>query len=208
MYKLCKTEQSAKRQKEIEHALLSLMNEIPYSQISITELCEKIDIPRKAFYRYFDSKEDALQGLLEHTITDYYTANTPNIGAPRSLERELCQFFVFWREKQEFLDALEANNLTGLLIDACVNFPVHNLIKLERFFPNDPQTLRHAIFRFAVVGLIFHMLEWYRSGYAHTVEDMARFSIRMLCSPIFPSLSQLGFNEDEIKKILNNENNC
>ena len=46
MYKLCKTERSAKRQREIEHALLDLMTERHYETISVTELCEKMVMPR------------------------------------------------------------------------------------------------------------------------------------------------------------------
>ncbi len=202
MYKLCKTEQSSKRQKEIESALLSLMNKKAYSEISITELCESIPIPRKAFYRYFDSKDDALKGLIEHTLSEYYTRSAPSPGAQRSLERELSQFFCFWREQRDFLDAMESNNLIGLLIDVCVHYPVETVIKLDRFLPDDPESRRHSIFRFATVGLLFHMLEWYRSGYSFTVEEMARSSIRMLCQPIFPSLSKLGFNEEEIAGLM------
>lgn len=198
MYKLCKTEQSSKRQKDIESALLSLMNQKAYSDISITELCESIPIPRKAFYRYFDSKEDALKGLIEHTLTEYYTCSTPPSGVQRSLERELCQFFIFWRDRRTFLDAMEKNNLTGLLIDVCIHYPIDTMIRLERFLPNDPESSRRSIFRFATVGLIFHMLEWYRAGYTFSVEEMAKSSIRMLCRPIFPSLPQLGFDEAEI----------
>ena len=71
MYKLCKTEQSAKRQREIEMALLNLMSKKSYSEISITELCKNLGMPRKTFYRYFESKEDTLYALIEHTMNEY-----------------------------------------------------------------------------------------------------------------------------------------
>ena len=197
MYKLCKTEQSSRRQKEIEAALLSLMGKEAYSQISITELCESIPIPRKAFYRYFDDKDGALRGLIEHTLSDFYIYNTPT-GGKRSLERELSNFFLFWRERRPFLDAMEKNGLTGLLVDICVQYPIETVIKLERFLPDDPESRRRAVFRFASVGLLFHMLDWYRSGFVESAEEMARSTIRMLCQPIFPALARIGFNEEEL----------
>ena len=199
MYKLCKTEQSSKRQRELERSLLSLMNQKPYAEISITELCENIPIPRKAFYRYFDSKDDALKGMIEHTLTEYYTYSTPTTGAKRSLMRELSQFFDFWRSKHDFLDAIEKNQLTGLLIDLCVQYPIDAMIKIERFLPNDPESTRRSIFRFATIGLLFHMLEWYRTGFMQPIDEMARSTMRLLCHPLFSSLSDIGFDEEEWK---------
>ena len=199
MYKLCKTEQSSKRQKEIEGALLCLMKKVPYAQISITELCESIPIPRKAFYRYFDGKDGALRGLIEHTLADFYTYNAPT-GGKRSLERELRNFFLFWQERRDLLDAIERNDLMGLLLDVSVNYPIETMIKLERFLPDDPESRRRAVFRFASVGLLFHMLDWYRSGFLESPDDMARSTIRMLCQPIFPSLARLGFDEEELTR--------
>ena len=69
MYKLCKTEETVKRQREIELGLFSMLKTVRFDNLSITELCEKIQIPRKAFYRYFDSKEDALCALILYFLS-------------------------------------------------------------------------------------------------------------------------------------------
>ena len=71
MYKLCKTEQSATRQRAIENRLFDLLKQKSYEDITVTELCLEMSMPRKAFYRYFDSKEDTLCGLIDHTMSDY-----------------------------------------------------------------------------------------------------------------------------------------
>ena len=51
MYKLCKTEQSAQRQRELEYGLLDAMLVKNYEDISISDLCDHLQIPRKSFYR-------------------------------------------------------------------------------------------------------------------------------------------------------------
>ena len=71
MYKLCKTEQSAKRQRDIENCLLELLSTRRYEDVTITEICEKMNMPRKSFYRYFDGKEGVMQSLIQHTMMDY-----------------------------------------------------------------------------------------------------------------------------------------
>ena len=51
MYKLCKTEQSAGRQRELEQGLLHLMLKNRYEDISVSDLCNFMKIPRNSFYR-------------------------------------------------------------------------------------------------------------------------------------------------------------
>ena len=61
MYKLCKTEESAKRQREMELTLFECMKTTRYEDITVNNICECGGFPRKAFYRYFDNKESALR---------------------------------------------------------------------------------------------------------------------------------------------------
>ena len=71
MYKLCKTEQSAARQRQLEQGLLQVMSTSRYEDINVSGLCQKMGIPRKSFYRYFSSKDGALHALIDHTLMEY-----------------------------------------------------------------------------------------------------------------------------------------
>ena len=71
MYKLCKTEQSAARQRELEEGLLNIMLSRHYDEISVSELCDQLNVPRKSFYRYFSGKDGALHALIDHTLLEY-----------------------------------------------------------------------------------------------------------------------------------------
>ena len=53
MYKLCKTEQSAKRRREIEHRLLALMKQKHFDDISITELCDLLSCSKSTLIKLF-----------------------------------------------------------------------------------------------------------------------------------------------------------
>ena len=72
MYKYCKTEQSVQRQREMEKGLLDMMKYKQFEEISVSDLCDRLNIPRKSFYRYFSSKEGALHALLAHTLLEFY----------------------------------------------------------------------------------------------------------------------------------------
>ena len=190
MYKLCKTEQSTKRQREIENCLFEIMKEKRYEEITITELCEKMDMPRKAFYRYFDGKDDTLATLIDHSMSEYagFTVDR-SCETRRSLTSELEEYFRFWYQKRDLLSVLDASGLMGILIDRTINYPVGDRILIAKFLPNDDEVTRDRVFKFAFSGLIYTMINWYRSGFAVSTREMAISACRMLREPLFPTLS-------------------
>ena len=131
MYKLCKTEGSTQRQKEIEQILLGLMREKSYDEISVTEICERANMPRKSFYRYFDGKEGAMQSLLYHTMSEFNNVRLDSgIG---KISEEFEELFNFWKNKKEFLDAFEKSGLLGLLIESAVSFSMSEFGDVEKY---------------------------------------------------------------------------
>ena len=100
MYKLCKTEQSSARQRELEQGLLRQMYHRRYEDISISDLCDHLNIPRKTFYRYFSGKDGALFSLLDHTIMEFYETGTIEGLKGTTPLGDLERFFAFWYEKR------------------------------------------------------------------------------------------------------------
>lgn len=196
LYKICKTEVSARRQREIEGCLLELMSAKRYEDITITELSDRMNMPRKAFYRYFDSKEDALCALIDHTMSEYSGFTVDRSGDPhRSLRRELEEYFKFWISKKHLLTALDRSGLVGTLIERNISYPVSDVIMLEKFLPKEDREMSEYIFKFAFSGLVYTMINWYREGFKTSTSDMARIACRMLREPLFPNLLQFGIGE-------------
>ena len=193
MYKLCKTEQSAKRQREIEMALLNLMSKKSYIEISITELCKNLGMPRKTFYRYFESKEDTLYALIEHTMNEYqYFFTDSGKDGKRTLSGEIGNYYKFWICHKPLLDALYKNNMLEKIMEVSINFPVNDMVNIKKFLPDDTDWAREKIFRFAICGLCFQMIDWYRDGFKVSIEDMSKLSCRMLSRALFPNLDRHG----------------
>lgn len=195
MYKLCKTEQSVKRQRVIENCLFDILRSKNYEDISVTEICERMNMPRKAFYRYFDSKDDALCALIDHSMSEYsgFSVDRSN-ETRRSLTSEIEEYFIFWYEKRDLLAALDRSGLIGFLIERTVNYPIGDRIVISRFLPNDDERVRERIFKFAFSGLVYIMICWYREGFTSSTREMAESACRMLREPLFPSLKELGID--------------
>lgn len=187
MYKMCKTEQSARRQRELELGLLEAMKTQRYEDISISELCGTLGIPRKTFYRYFDSKDGALYGMIDHTLLDYEGFNFGYLNSgKRTLQRELEQFFLFWLEKKDLLDVLHSSGLSGILIERAINFALTDTVMPRRFLPEDTEEMQKHITMFGVCGLLSMVLSWHVEGFTESTTQMARIAARLIGAPLFP----------------------
>ena len=184
MYKLCKTEQSARRQKELEQGLLKIMLQCRYEDISVSELCDHLNVPRKSFYRYFSSKDGALYALLDHTMMEFFDAEGSSADLiPGTQMGDLDRYFTFWRQHSNLITALHRNGLAGILVDRAMK-----LAQRERLMPNYiqqmPQETQSLALSFAVCGLISMVLQWYTQGFKTSPEEMTRIAVSMLTKPL------------------------
>ena len=186
MYKLCKTEQSAVRQRELEKGLLKMMQTVRYEDISVSDLCEQLQIPRKSFYRYFSSKDGALYALLDHTLMEFagFSAEYERRGAP-SVHVVLESFFQFWVAHRELLDALARSGITGLFIDRAIAYSLTEDILPRQYLPNDSPEMQRHIIMFGVCGLMSMVMTWYRDGFSPPASEMAVVALRILNQPLF-----------------------
>ena len=185
MYKMCKTEQSALRQRELEHGLMLAMLSRPYEDISISDLCDQLQVPRKSFYRYFSSKDGAFHALLDHALQDCSWFLDPHESSLEMFE----QYFAFWLQKKPLLDALQRSGLSGKLVERTIataledqSFASH----LNRLFPEHDQAY---VVLFIISGLMSVVIQWHHSGCRQSPRQMAKTASRLLTEPLFPIAS-------------------
>ncbi len=181
MYKLCKTEQSTARQRLLEQELLALMLQKRYEDISVSDLCDRIPVPRKSFYRYFSSKDGALFALLDHTMLEF-----PFSLAERSSAlQDLTHFFEFWYQQKALLDALERSSLSGILVERATA-----LASQERMMPQSllrfNANLQDIALSFAVCGVMSMVIRWHHQGFQETPGEMSSLATSLLSRPLLP----------------------
>lgn len=190
MYKLCKTEQSASRQRQLEEGLLNVMLTKHYDEISVSDLCEHIGIPRKSFYRYFSGKDGALHALIDHTLLEYegFQISEKNYQI-RTYQTDLERFFAFWLLKKPLLDALERSGISGMLVTRSIDHALCDMGMPKRFLQQEDQTARQYAIMFGVCGLMSMVLDWHHSGYKLPPKQIAQVAAKMLTEPLFSDLS-------------------
>ena len=187
MYKICLNDKSLARQRELENGFLEYLNEESIFKLEISDLCRYLEIPRKTFYRYFGSREDALFALIDHRLEDMVqyllTFQQADVKDPKQLS---YHFFTFWRGQQRFLDILNENLLLSILTTRAV---------LRAGKPSDSEQMSYDISEmntpesymtnFATSGMMSMMLQWYHSGFQMDIDQLSQIGATMLTQPIF-----------------------
>jgi len=182
MYKVCKTEQSAARQRQLENGLLQAMLIQPYEQISISDLCDQLQIPRKSFYRYFSSKDGALFALVDHTLMEFIQADFGGEMRSAGIE-ELENFFLFWRAHSDLLKALDRSRLSDLLVERATYHSLHERM-MPRFLLSKSAVVQQMALTFAICGLLSMVRQWYNHNFRETPVEMAQIAGMMLTMPL------------------------
>ena len=186
MYKKCVTEASAARQRQLEQGLLAAMSKRRYEEITVSDLCQELGIPRKSFYRYFSGKEGALHALIDHTILEFEMEN-----GVKSAEREvefrdgIASFFRFWQRQKPLMDALHRSGLSGILIERQIIYAVVDSTDIGLYLHPEVKSWKAQASMFAACGLMSLVVQWHHEGYAMDVNEIARMATQLLMGPIF-----------------------
>lgn len=187
MYKICLNEKSLARQREMENGFLEYLDEASIFKLEISDLCRRLEIPRKTFYRYFGSREDALFALIDHRLEDMEQYLLTSLQADAKDPKQISyHFFTFWRGQQRFLDILNKNLLLSILTNRAVLRAEQSLddAQIGRSIPNT-NSAKSYMSNFAISGMMSMMLQWYHSGFQMDVDKLSEIAAAMLTQPIF-----------------------
>jgi len=193
MYKRCITEQSARRQRELEQGLLEVMATRRYEDITIMELCSWLVIPRKAFYRYFSSKEGTLYALIDHTLMVFSVDFLAH--DPAATYSTLEHFFSFWATQSNLLDALEHNELSGLLVQRAILLATDEKLFPRNLFLDHSRATREQMALFVVSGMMTMVAQWHQNRFSHSPQKMADIAAHLLTQPLVSAPVEPGTAE-------------
>lgn len=182
MYKICISEDSAQRQRELEKKFLSVLISHPYDELSVSDLCRHLGISRKSFYRYFSGKEGALTALLDHTLMefDYAGADEDNILPPEMLKYT----FEFWENQNTLLDILARDGLSMQLYQRSLEVFSGKPTFFSRLIPHQPSLLHEQRLRFVICGMMTMIISWHHCGYQPPIGQMVQTTERLLTQPL------------------------
>ena len=143
----------------LTEALLILMKQKPFEQISVTELTEKAGVGRVSFYRCFESKEDILTGMLDQAAIRWWEQF--NAQGRTDYVRGIFEHILTIKEEILLIYKRGLTNLIWI-----------NLEHLLGPLPDDD--LQKSYEKAALTGFVYGILtEWIERGMMDTPEAMS-----------------------------------
>lgn len=175
---------SSRRQKQIEDCLYDNLLQRPYTSVSVSDLCHQLEISRKSFYNYFPDKDTCFRSLISRKLRQCSLAVTADSLEQADRDQRIAIFLNYWKERRSFLDIIVRNNLVTMLIDQCIRFlRVEDKTVLK--YLNTPQLQNDAYVLACYVNVqITIVLQWHKSGYEASVEEMVCKYKRLIYEPL------------------------
>lgn len=173
MYTKSENLQAIQSQQMITDALLSLMKLHPYTDISITQICQEAKVVRQTFYRNFETKTDILELYLDNMFEQYVTNY---LDSKSDMYNYLKSFFDYSLMHKEFLILLEKNHLFFLLTKS---LPI-NISKFV-YLPKIKETNEEPKLEVYVLGFITSTISsilslWVKNNFEESTEMLANLS--------------------------------
>ena len=152
----------------IFQALLTLMDEKTFEEISISDITRRANVSRMAYYRNYSSKEDILISHLKEEVRQYVQFAQPNdSGELRITQKNIARLFEHCKEERRFILACDNAGLGYYFMDAFTAY-------LLRYFKREGEGKRREYILNAYASALYStMVKWLRNGAAETPEQMA-----------------------------------
>lgn len=161
---------------ELQCALIDLLSEKPYIDITVTDLVKKAEVARVSFYRNFSSINDVAEAIADDMIDDFTNEIIPVLSSKdERLWREFLFEFLYRASiKQKNLVRKNPPDLSIIFskIDEKLNL-IHKDLPAERF--------ETKYLKVAKMGLLINVTRrWLDDGMKETPEEIIDFIIDLV----------------------------
>ena len=168
-----------KSQQWLTQTLLELMEEKPYVDISIMDICKKADLSRQTFYNYFESKDDLFRYLLRST----YDKKLNSLTEIPSSNEAISAFVSVVRENPRMVNAIVKNNMGNLVSDEIFNAITQFLNRFIPNFEHQPDFAYHVVL---LSGALTHFMLYYaRNNKDLSEKEMTKILETFLSGKVF-----------------------
>lgn len=149
---------------KITNALLSLMEEQDYKNISVTDIVNKAGLSRVTYYRHFNNKEEIIIRFFELTKNRF--KDQLNISAGENVNNELVilALFLFFKANLKANQCLRKAGLDGELLKFLSTEFLENLpVQLDKFYA------------YFVAGALYNVLiKWLDNDCKDSIEEVSK----------------------------------
>ena len=145
--------------KKIANALLVVLQQYDYKEITITQLTQEAKLSRKTFYRLFTYKEDVLSYLFENLYIECFE----QIKSQRTqCYWDIVQcYFDFWEERKALLHIFRQSTLLPVLFDGAYkySFSIFEYVRSKDVVEQLSEQLPYLL-AYSIGGMHSMLLKW------------------------------------------------
>jgi AcrR family transcriptional regulator len=179
MYKKQTSTIAIQSQKWIANSLIDLLEAHSFSEITITQICQKAQLVRKTFYRNFETKEDVLHYILDQLFESFRSQF--DIKTMETLDI-FTHYYEYWSEAKQLLTYLHRDDLFYLLTKKYIEYTdsVHMYLLSDH---EETQTgLEPYVIHFIAGGMVAILERWLEHDFNESIDNLTQLTKTLLLS--------------------------
>jgi AcrR family transcriptional regulator len=160
--------------KWLQDALLSLLREKPFRDIQVTEIVERAEVSRAAFYLHFRSKEELLFSHVDSVFEAFHLELAGEVAAGRvDLRRFTTLLFEYWERYAPTLRLVIEADMQQVLLERLRGYVETTMATLDAGAGAEPDPRTHSyVVDFVAGGSYLLLTRWIASGMPTPAEEM------------------------------------
>jgi AcrR family transcriptional regulator len=160
--------------KWLQEALLSLMRERPFRDIQVTEIVDRAEVSRAAFYLHFRSKEELLFSHVDSVFEAFHLELAGEVAAGRvDLRRFTTLLFEYWERYAPTLRLVIEADMQQVLLERLRGYVETTMATLDAGTGSEPDPQTHSyVVDFVAGGSYLLLTRWIASGMPTPAEEM------------------------------------
>ncbi len=152
-------------------ALMELMKEKPYAEISIKELAEEACVARQTFYRNFNGKDEILLHYMDEIFDEYFKDIIDTMHRKEYIGEMSMSLLRIWKENNKLFLALQDAGLTHKTLERFSQYA----IMLQKHFDKSggKKSIHHTYAAHFIAGGTYMVLsKWFQENMKVPVDEM------------------------------------
>jgi AcrR family transcriptional regulator len=159
----------------LQEALLNLMKEKPFGEIQITEIVERAELSRPAFYLHFRTKEELLHSRVVAVQEEFHAEVSQEVAAANiDLKRFSIMLFQYWERHADLLRLVIEAGEQRVLLEQLRNDIALILAEIEsgKRRSKEEGQQRDYVVDYLAGGTFMLLTSWISGRMPFTVEQM------------------------------------
>lgn len=161
----------------ITTALFELLEDKPFAQINVKDICDKAGVARKTFYRNFESKTAVVERLVDQVFYEFMQKYDFGKSGARKIYLYWYEYILCTREFSLIFFDADLYKLITRKIREFVEIELEKTLHNSAAF--DPMLAEYYL-NFAAAGIASLMLEWMKHDCQTPAKTMAAITAKLL----------------------------